>query len=381
MSIEKPQPVPGPEPEGCLTAFVRIPVRIVVLVLVVPVRMVWDVLVVSAEFLHRTLLRPIGRALAWVFRHAVGVPAEWLYRWVLTPVGHGLAWFFGGAGRVIEWAVDRAGIGLGWLLKLLFVWPWAGLWRYVVVPVVRYGIAIPAAWLYRRVLTPLGAGLAFLFEALVATPLAAVWLYVVVPAVRYGIVVPVSWLFRSVLAPLGRWLGKALFVWPWVGLWRYVVVPVVRYGIVVPFSWLYRRVLAPLGRELVDALTVCWRIAGYVSRAVGRAVKWVAWNLVGRPAAWFYRSVCTPVGHFVRDSVWAPARAAAVEAGRSARAALASARETVRQARRDAWRALVGGPRATEAVEPAVTRARTLGSTTAVPGVASAPEISLRKRG
>jgi hypothetical protein len=41
-------------------------------------------------------------------------------------------------------------------------------------------------------------------------------------------------------------------------------------------------------------------------------------------------------------------RAAAVEAGRVARAALGSARETVREARRDAWRALFGGtvPRA-----------------------------------
>ncbi|WOX24389.1 hypothetical protein [Streptomyces solicathayae] len=377
MSIEKPQPVTGPGPEGCLTAFIRIPVRVVVLVVVVPVRMLWDVLVVGARFVDRTMVRPVGRALAWFFGRVVGVPAGWLYRHVLTPVGHALAWFLTGVAVVFGWIVERLGIGLSWLLKAVFVWPWVGLWRYVVVPVARYGIAVPAVWLYRHLVTPLGHGLSWALATLVVAPLGALWTYVVVPLVRYGIVVPAAWLYGSVLAPLGRGLVTALFVWPW----RHLVVPVVTYGIVVPLSWLWRRVLVPVGREVGDALVVCWRIAGYVSRAVGRAVKWVAWNLVGRPVAWFYRDVCTPVGHFVRDRVWAPARAVAVEAGRAARAALVSARDTVRQARRDAWRALVGGPRSTEAVEPAVTQARTLGSTTAVSGVAPAPEISLRKRG
>ncbi|WP_418957037.1 hypothetical protein [Streptomyces tritici] len=388
MSMEKPQSGAGHEPEGCLTAFVRIPVRIVVLVVVVPLRMVWDVLVVVGRFLERTVLRPAGRALAWFFRYTVGIPAGWLYRQVLTPVGHALAWFFSGVTQVVEWTLGHLGRVLGWLLRAVFVWPWVGLWRYVVVPVARYGIAVPAVWLYRNVLTRLGTGLAFLFALLVLTPAAALWTYVVVPVVTYGIAVPAVWVYRNVLAPAGRalavaagWLGKALFVWPWVGLWRYVLVPVGRYGLVVPLSWLYRRVLAPLGRELADALTVCWRIAGYVSRAVGRALKWLARNLVGRPVAWFCTSVARPVGHWIRDSVWAPARAAAVEAGRAARAALASARDTVREARRDAWRALVGGARAAEVAEPPVSRARTLGSTTAVPGVAPAPEISLRKRG
>ncbi|WP_406860895.1 hypothetical protein ABZO31_10730 [Streptomyces sp. HUAS MG47] len=388
MSMEKPQPTAGPEPEGCLTAFVRIPVRIVVLVLVVPVRMVWDVLVVAGRFVHRTVLRPAGRALGWLFHHAVGVPGAWLYRHVLTPVGHALAWFFTGVALAFEWLAGRIGLVLGWLLRAVFVWPWAALWEYVVVPVARYGIAVPAVWLYRNVLSRLGTGLALVFALLVVTPVAGLWSHVVVPVVRYGIVVPAAWVYRAVLTPLGHaltigavWLGRALFVWPWVGLWRYGVVPVVRYGIAVPAVWLYRRVLAPVGRELRDALLVGWRIAGYVSRAVGRVLTWLAWNLVGRPATWFYKWVALPVGHWVRDHVWAPARAAAVEAGRAARGALASARDAVRQARRDAWRALVGGPRAAEAGEPVVSRARTLGSTTAVPGVAPAPEISLRKRG
>ncbi|MGW2206319.1 hypothetical protein [Streptomyces sp. NPDC001774] len=373
MSMEKP-PSRRDEPDGCLTAVIRIPVRIVVLVIVVPVRMVWDVLVVAARALDRTVLRPAGRALArlgralfvrpsvWLWRqvvvpavhHVLVVPGVWLYRHVLAPVGHGLA------------------RGLGWLAKALFVWPWVALWRYVVVPVARYGIGVPAAWVYRWILTPMGGGVSFLLGRL--------W--------RYGIALPLVWLYRHVLAPAGhvlaRGLGRlaeALFVRPWVALWRYAVVPVVRYGLVVPLVWLYRRVLTPVGREILDALRVGWRVAGFVSRAVGRALAWVAWNLVGRPGAWFYRTVCTPVGHWVRDEVWAPARRAAVAAGQAAREGLATARATVRQARRDAWRALVGGPRVTEPVEPVVASARTLGSTTTASGAAPEPEISLRKRG
>ncbi|HEY9328478.1 MAG TPA: hypothetical protein VIS09_09625, partial [Streptomyces sp.] len=63
----------------------------------------------------------------------------------------------------------------------------------------------------------------------------------------------------------------------------------------------------------------------------------------------------------------------------TARQTLRTARETVRQARRDAWRALVGGPREPEPREPGGVSARTLGSTTIVPSAAPEPEISLRK--
>ncbi|MGW6570115.1 hypothetical protein [Streptomyces sp. NPDC054975] len=409
MSMEKAGP--RPEPEGCLTAAIRIPVRIVVLVIVVPVRMVWDVLVVSARALDRTVLRPTGRALAWLARallvhpwvwlwrhavspalhHGLAVPSIWLYHHVLTPLGHGLV------------------VAARWVGMAVFVWPWVGLWRYVVVPAARYGIGVPAVWVYRWLLTPLGAGVALLLVGL--------WRYGVVPVARYGIAMPAVWLYRQVLTPLGhgvvwafsglwrglvwsvtglwrglvwsargvwwvlRGIGTAVFVWPWVGLWRYVVVPGVRYGVVLPLGWVWRRVLVPVGREILDALRVCWRVAGYISRAVGRALKWIAWNLVGRPTVWAYRSVCVPVGHWVRDQVWAPARKAAVGARRVAREALASARATVRQARRDAWRALVGAPRTTEPGEPVVASTRTLGSTTTASDAAPTPEISLRKRG
>ncbi|MBT2368339.1 hypothetical protein J7E88_24190 [Streptomyces sp. ISL-10] len=389
--------------DGCLAQVIRIPLRIVVVLLVVPVRMVWDVLVVCGQALHRMLLRPLGRALAWT--------GQAVLRYLLIPLG-----------------------------KALFVWPWVALWRYVVVPVVRYGLVVPAVWLCGQVLTPLGRGLAWVVVNLLVAPLVwtvanllvapLVWIHghVLTPlgrgigwVVAHLLVAPLVWFHRYVLIPLGhgivaalRLLGKMLFVRPWVALWRYVVVPVVRYGLVVPAVWLcgqvltplgrglawvvanllvapliwvYRYVLAPIGRETVAALRLAWQAAGYVSRAVGRALKWLAWNLAGRPARWFYRTVCTPVGHFVRDALWHPVKRAAVEAGRSARAAFAAARETLRRARRDAWRALGGTTARPAPVTPmtgTVRRARNLGDTQqpqTVPGAAAETEISLRKQG
>ncbi|WP_405694872.1 hypothetical protein [Streptomyces sp. NBC_01185] len=319
MDLDKRHPpAPYEGGEGCLTTLVRIPVRIVVLVLVLPVRMLWDLLVAGGRLLDRVMLRPLGRAL------------RWFHDQVLTPVGKALAR----------------------LAVAVLVWPWVGLWRYVVVPVVRYGVVVPLVWLHRAVLTPVGHGL--------------------------------RWVYAELLVPAVTALATLLLVWPAVGVWRYLLRPLGIAGawlvttlLVRPVVWVYRRVLAPVGREIVTAVGVAWRIAGSISRAVGRGLAWLAWHLVGAPVAWAYRTVCTPVGRFLRDVAWAPVKRAALEAGRTARDALASARATLRAARRDAWRALVGSPQVTDARELEGSAARTLGRTTTVPSAAPAPEISL----
>ncbi|MFJ5139673.1 hypothetical protein [Streptomyces sp. NPDC088707] len=445
-----------PEPEGCLTAAIRIPVRIVVLVLVVPLRLGWDVILLCGAFLRRTL-RPVGRALGR-FRDAV-----------LAPVGRAVA-------RTAEWVATACWWLAATLFKTVFLWPWLGLWRYVVVPVAVHGIAAPTAWLYRTVLTPLGHGLARgtawayarllaplgrgtgrLLWAVLVWPWTALWRYAVVPVATWTyrwILTPLghglSWLASGAgkglallgrgfallgrgLAQIGRglgWLLRILLLTPLVLLYRWVLTPVghglswlasgagkgfillgrgfallgrglaqigrglgwlLRILLLTPLVLLYRWVLTPVGRalavvarELADALVVAWRVAGYVTRAVGRALKWLARHLIGRPATWLYRSVCTPVGHLVRDAVWRPARKAAVETGRAVSAALASARATVAAARRDAWRALFGGPREPEPVPGIPGRARNLGgaaSRQTVPGAAAESEISLHKGG
>ena len=365
--------------------------RIVVLLVVVPVRMVWDLLVVCGRAVDRVLLRPLGRALAWLFEN------------VLTPLGLATTWL---------------AVFIG---KALFVWPWVALWRYVVVPVVTYGLVVPLVWIYRQLLTPLGHGIAWLVEHL--------------------LVAPAGSLHRRLLTPLGHgvaavlaWLGRALFVWPWVALWRYVVVPVVTYGLVVPLVWIYRQLLTPLGHGIAWLLrhrdrarrssgrgwgwAVCGGACGDVRARRARRLDlpahprprrpgdrrrlrcrlahrriYLARRRPGaevarlepgrRPVRWFYRTCAPRSGTSCATPSGAPAKKAAVEAGRAVRGALATARETVRQARAATRGARSSaGPRpASQPVEPGVRQARTLGSTTTVPGAAADPEISLHKRG
>ncbi|MEU7329929.1 hypothetical protein [Streptomyces parvus] len=341
-------------PETASNRLLRVVVRIVVLVVVLPVRMVWDLAVAGGQVCRRVLLPPAGRALTalaggvgwvlerlfggigWVLGWLIGTlvlrPLRWLYTSVLTPLGHGLRWI--GTALLLP-ALYGLGNGIGWLITVLLIVPLRFLWRYVAVPVVRYGLVVPVVWLYANVLTPIGLGTAWV--------LAQLW--------------------RGIAAT-GRGLGPAV-------AWLVMTL------LVAPIGWVYRRILTPVGRETAAAFEVAWRIAGYVSRAVGRALAWLAWHLIGAPVSWAYRTVCTPVGHFLRDAVWAPARRAAAEAGRAARAALTTARETVRQARRDAWRALVGAPAAERSGEPRGIPARTLGSTTTVPSAAQASESPL----
>lgn len=318
MDLEKPAgpPAAAPAGEGCLVVAIRIPVRIVALVLVVPVRMAWDALVVAGRFLNDTLLRPLGRVLPWVGRAVFVWPFVGLWRYVLVPSGKGLVW----------------------LGKVLLVLPAIAFYRHVLTP-----LGHGAVWLYARVLTPIGAW----------AWAGAVWLG------RYLVVVPALWLYRWVLVPVGRavvwcarglvwvagtvvagvgtglyWITRILLVLPALVVWRWVLVPV-------------GRVLAVVAREVGDALGHAWRVAGHVSLAVGRFLgRLFRWVCV-EPVRWVYRSVLTPVGHVVRDTVLRPVGDAARAVGRATRQALATARASVRQARADFRRMLLGEPAGT----------------------------------
>lgn len=176
-----------------------------------------------------------------------------------------------------------------------------------------------------------------------------------------------AWLARAVWAG-AAWFGR--------GFWT-VAVTLVRWIFVVPAVALWRWVLVPVGRAVVvlvretgEALGHAWRVAGHMSRAVGRFLgRLLRWIFVD-PVRWAYRNVCAPLGHLVRDSVWRPTAQAVKDAGRTARQALAAARESVRQARADVRRALFGAKRAEpeplvrDRREPDPPQARTLGSST-----------------
>ncbi|MEU2492555.1 hypothetical protein [Streptomyces sp. NPDC007883] len=187
---------------------------------------------------------------------------------------------------------------LWWLCRALFPRPWLALLRYVVVPVVTYGTAVPLGRFHRAVLTPAWHGLAWVHARLLR------W---VLPPVGHG----PAWLYAKAVAPAARGvrtavvgLAGALVVAPVVFLYRWVLASVSRF-------------LALAGRATADAPGTAWRAAGYVSRAVWRALEWLARNLPGRPVGWFHRSVAPPWATSYATGVWAPSRGAAVEAGRT----------------------------------------------------------------
>jgi hypothetical protein len=365
MDLEKPPAPERRDPEGCLVVAVRLPVRIVVLVLVVPVRMVWDALVVAGRFLTATVLRPAGRALLWLGRAVFVWPFVGLWRYVVVPFGR----------------------ALGWLGNVLLVMPLVWLYRHVLTPLgqglawlVR-GIGAGLAWVYARVLTPVGHGVLWLLRG-IGVVLAAVGLGVygvVAWLVRHLVVVPAGWLYTWVLTPVGRaiawcarglvwaggllvtgigtalyWTARVLFVLPALAVWQWVLAPV-------------GRAVAVVAREIGGALGHAWRIAGRISLAVGRFLGALFRWIFVEPVRWVYRTVLTPVGHVIRDTFLRPAADAARGVGRVTRQALAAARESVRQARADVRRMLFGEPGQPQGVdrrEPLSAETRTLGSST-----------------
>ncbi|WP_314175182.1 hypothetical protein [Streptomyces winkii] len=383
--------------EGCLVRVVRMPVRIVTLLLIVPVRMVWDALTVCGRALRRTLWVPFARAMGWLWRSVLAPvlfalfvwPWLALWRYVLAPVGRGLLWLARTAGAGIAWAASGLWAGLTWLGRTLVVAPLNFVYRYVLTPLGQGALALARA---------VGAGLAWLGRTLVRTPLSFLYRYVLTPvghavvAVvlgfgaglawlwRYVVVAPCELLYRYVLTPVGHGVVAVVLGFgaglAW--LWRYLVV--------APCGFLYRYVLAPVGRgiavvarEIADALAHAWRVAGYVSRAVFRFFGRVLRFLVADPVVWLWRHVVRPVGRGLRDGVWRPAARAVREAGRGVRAALASARATVRETRAELRRALFGGPRAgrpAKAEATPVSERRALAESGRVPWVAGSPHNS-----
>ncbi|MEU2223261.1 hypothetical protein [Streptomyces sp. NPDC018347] len=370
MDLQKSPPPPR-RPEGCLVVAVRLPVRIVVLVLVVPVRMVWDALVVTGRLLRDTVLRPLGRALLWAGRALFVWPFTALWRYVLVPAGRALAW-------LVRALVALVVVPAGWLH------------RYVLTPLGRAlallarGVGAVLAWVHARVLGPAGRGLARLLKG-VGAVLAALGLGVytaVAWLARYLLVVPARWLYTWVLTPVGRavtwcarglgWLLGVLVTGAGLALYR-----TARVLFVLPALALWRWVLAPAGRFLVfllrevgDAFGHAWRIAGRISRAVGRFLGTLFRWMVAEPVRWVYRTVLTPVGHAVRDAVLRPVAGGVRAVGRVTREALAAARDTARQARAEFRRMLFGTspePAAVDRREPVARDTRTLGrSTTAL---------------
>ncbi|MFD4372004.1 hypothetical protein [Streptomyces sp. NPDC058486] len=205
------------ENPGCLTGVARA----IALVVVLPVRLVWDALAWCFTQLWRWVLAPIGRALAWLLHHLVVIPLQWLWEWVLAPVGRAL------------W----------WLIDLL--------------------VLTPLAWLWRWVLVPVGKALWWVVDLLLVTPLTWLWRYVLGPVCRFvGAVLAWAW---RIAGQVSRAVGRAI---RWV-LWH---------GIGRPLAWAYRVILTPVGHWL---RTWVWGPVAAVGRAVRTATREVWTALFG----------------------------------------------------------------------------------------------------
>ncbi|GAA2151206.1 hypothetical protein [Actinomadura napierensis] len=278
--------LPPPEPERPVPAgpaWLVVPARVIALIVVVPFRLLYDLLrvigrgiaacwrvlvripVAVAVALYRWLLRPLGLVLWWPLRMlglGIAIAARWLYRYVLTPIGRflgfvllrplwalarGLAWLGMWIGRGFAWLFR----GIGRVLAVIFVLPLVLLWRYVLLPPLlglawlarAIGRCIAAAW---RVFA---AGVAWSWRQ---TGRFFGWL------LRVFVVVPARALWRYVLAPIGAaiagtWrLAARILSW----LWRTLIVAPVRVLVVIPLRWFGTNVLAPIWRGIGAA----WRV-------------------------------------------------------------------------------------------------------------------------
>ncbi|TDD92102.1 hypothetical protein [Actinomadura rubrisoli] len=209
-------------------AWIVIPVRVVALVVLVPVRLVHDLAVLAGRGLRALmripvgLVRLIGSGLAWLFgvllvllspvgrffaalgRGIARVLGFVLLRPLLV-LGRGLAWLgrgvlllFKGIGLLFR----GIGLGFGQLLTVLVVTPAVLLWHYVLRPPLRI--------VWRYVLSPICQGVAGTWR-LAGRFLRWLWLVLVVVPARWGgragrvlIVEPARWVRTSVLRPIGN---------------------------------------------------------------------------------------------------------------------------------------------------------------------------------
>ena len=343
-------------------AWLVIPVRVVALVVLVPLRLVHDLAVqvgrgvravwnrltrapgrfarlvgrlLNAAWrgLYRWLLAPAGLLLAALARWvgaALGLllvrPVRWLAvvvvlgfaRWLGRGTAHLARWIYGTLLVPVGTVLALAGRGLAWLGERVLLLPLRTLGRGLL-------------WLLRVTGDALGyliigifTGVRVLVNALVVVPAVVLWRYVLGPALR-----GLAWAARGVLSGLGA-LGRALAAgwgafagaaaWAW-GLLGRCLTWLARTLLVVPARAVWRYVLAPVGTGFVAA----WRLAG-------RALRWL-WRtlvvaparvLVVAPARWAGRAVLRPVGHGIRGA-W---RA-------SVRDPLRAVRRTVRETSRD----------------------------------------------
>jgi hypothetical protein len=197
------------DPPGCLT--------IPLLIIVVPIRLLWELLSALGGFVRAYVLRPIGRLLhnalvrplAWVLGELVLRPLRWVLRvLVVGPLRWVVLAILAPVGRVILRYVLRP-VGQGVvlivaiiLIPVVYVAEWVGkgiaaLWRGALWPLLAaFGRLVAHTWRL--------AGL-ILFHLLVR-PARLLWRVLFKPVLR-----AVRWAWRATVVPVARWLRGSVW--------------------------------------------------------------------------------------------------------------------------------------------------------------------------
>jgi hypothetical protein len=220
---------------GCLT--------IPLLIIVVPIRLLWEVLSALGRFVQAYVMRPIG----WLLYNGLVRPLWWVLRvLVLRPL-----WW------VLLVLVLRP---LWWVLRVLVFRPARWVWQRILVPLGRMFL--------RYVLKPLWTALAWV-AAMVLVPFTylARWLVRGLVAFWRAVLWPVLAAFGRLIAQTWRLAGLVLFhllVRPVRFLWRTLVRPVLR---AIAYGW--RATVVPAARW---ARAAVWEPARAAGRSVSRAL-------------------------------------------------------------------------------------------------------------
>jgi hypothetical protein len=314
--VDLTKPPSGPaarsRPAATGPAWIVVPARVVAVVVVLPLRLVYDFLALVARGLKRTpgwfgrfllaaymaVLHPVVRligqgavalwsGLVWLWTNGLYNPLRWVYSVFVAPVVRLLGAVLKGVLRVLELVIAR---------------PVAALWAGLV-------------WVLAMAGRGIGAALMFLLNWLVVVPAVALWRYVLRPPLA-----GLAWLGRAVGRVLLRGWGllvtgvaalAAIFagavVWAWRMLGR-LLYWVARILVVIPALFVYRFLLRPVGH----GLRFLW---ANVVVAPSRWVKDVLLVPVGRGARAVWRVSVRDPARWVRASVLAPVR----DAGRDVR--------------------------------------------------------------
>ncbi|MCG5215915.1 hypothetical protein [Streptosporangium sp. KLBMP 9127] len=226
------------QPSGCLTW----PARVIAVLIVVPLRLLWEAVAAIGRALDAWVIRPIlvlldyvlVRPLRWLFTVLVEIPLSWLWRAVLTPVGRWLwTYVITPVGRAVGWA-------LGWLL-LIVITPFVYAFEMI-----GKGLRAFYRWI-KPVLVVLGRVLA---DALTYAWGVATVVVRFIGRVLFHIVVrPVRWLWRTAVRPVLVGTGLAI-AWAW------------REAIVRPAKWVHRNVLRPASQAVTEVVRTVIRAFG-----------------------------------------------------------------------------------------------------------------------